>query len=335
MSNTSTDSPIPKPPVGTTFKVAASFLAAFLAVQIAGVAWFFLPSLQQAIVNRAVAEKQPEAKVEVAAPTPTPPPASQVTATPTPAQPDEATYEKITALVGESDKAFRIGDFDLGLQKIREADRLLPNDAGILLRIARLHEKRGETVEAASTYNTVLALPGLSQDLRSQTRRKLGMLESSNPEPATPTMLAAEKGADMRDEFGLQPGAILGIVDTKLNDSEAGRKILRISIKSRPGEAIDTQQMRVHVFFYDKDTAGNIEITESKIVTEWISPPVNWSENEPELLDATYNPPSGDFQLAGYVVGIYYNGELQDTRANPGSLATEHPLPLYLQTQNP
>lgn len=333
MSNTSTDSPIPKPPVGTTFKVAAGLLAAFLAVQIAGVAWFFLPSLQQAIVSRAVAEKQPEAKVEVAAATPTPTP--QPTAAPSPAQPDEATYEKITTLVGESDKAFRIGDFDLGLQKIREADRLLPNDAGILLRIARLHEKRGETVDAASIYNTVLALPGLSQDLRSQTRRKLGMLETSKTEPATPTMLAAEKGADMRDEFGLQPGAILGIVDTKLNDSEAGAKILRISIKSRPGEAIDTQQMRVHVFFYDKDTAGNIELTESKIVTEWISPPVNWGENEPELLDATYNPPGGDFQFVGYVVGIYYKGELQDTRANPGSLATEHPLPLYLQIQNP
>ena len=169
MSKTSMESPIPKPPVGTTFKVAAGLLAAFLAVQIAGVAWFFLPSLQQAIVSRAVAEKPPEAKVETVAATPTPVP--QPTTAPTPAQPDEATYDKITALVGESDRAFRIGDFDLGLEKIREADRLLPNDAGILLRIARLHEKRGETVDAASIYNTVLALPGLSQELRSQTRQ--------------------------------------------------------------------------------------------------------------------------------------------------------------------
>ena len=333
MSKTSMESPIPKPPVGTTFKVAAGLLAAFLALQIAGVAWFFLPSLQQAIVSRAVAEKPPEAKVETVAATPTPAP--QPTTAPTPAQPDEATYDKITALVGESDRAFRIGDFDLGLEKIREADRLLPNDAGILRRIARLHEERGETVDAASIYNTVLALPGLSQELRGQTRRKLGMLETNKPQAAAPTMLAAEKGADMRDEFGLQPGAILGIVDTKLNDSKTGAKVLRISIKSRPGQSIDTQQMTVHVFFYDKDAAGNIELTESKIITEWISPPVNWSENEPELLDATYTPPGGDFAFVGYVVGIYYKGELQDTRANPGTLASDHPLPLYLQNQAP
>ncbi len=327
------ESLIPKPSVGTTFKVAAGLLAAFLAVQIAGVAWFFLPRLQQAIVNRTVVEKPVEPKIDPVAATPTPVP--QPTASTAPSQPDEATHEKITALVDDSDKAFRIGDFELGLAKIREADRLLPNDAGILLRIARLHEKRSETVEAASIYNTVLALEGLSQELRNQTRRKLGMLETTKVEAPSPTMIAAEKGADMRDEFGLQPGAILGIVDTKLNDAQAGAKVLRISIKSRPGESIDTQQMRVHVFFYDKDNAGNIELTESKIITEWISPPVNWSENEPELLNATYNPPDTDFVFVGYVVGIYYKGELQDTRANPGSLATDHPLPLYLTNETP
>jgi hypothetical protein len=332
MSNTSTESPIPQPPVGTTFKVAAGLLTAFLVVQILAVAWLFLPRLQEAIVNRAVAEKPPIAKAEpaIAAATPVP----QPTATPTPKQPDDATFDKITTLVADSDKAFRIGEYDVGLEKIREAERLLPNDAGILLRIARLHEKRGETADAATIYNTVLALPDLGQELRAQTRRKLGMLELAKPEPAAPTMVAAEKGADTRDEFGLQPGAILGIVDTRLNESPDGRKILRISIKSRPGQTIDTTQMTVHVFFYDKDAAGNIDLTESKITTEWISPPVNWSDNEPELLDATYTPPrEPSFKFVGYVVGIYYTGELQDTRANPGSLATEHPLPLYLPSK--
>jgi hypothetical protein len=198
-----------------------------------------------------------------------------------------------------------------------------------------LHEKRGETADAASIYNAVLALPGLSQELQSQTRRKLNMLETSKSEVPTPTIVAAEKGADMRDEFGLQPGAILGIVDTRLSDSPTGSKTLRISIKSRPGETIDTTRMLVHVFFYEKDSAGNLEATQSRVVTEWISPPVNWSENEPELLDATYPPTPEGLSYVGYVVGVYYKGELQDTRANPGSLATEHPLPLYLQSQNP
>lgn len=330
------DSPIVKPPAGTTFKVSMGLLAAFLILQAAAVVWHFLPGLQQAIVQRAVAEKP---SAPVAATQPTPASAPQPAPASTPAPPDEATSEKISALVEESDKAFRIGDHDLGLEKIRQADRLLPNDPGILLRIARLQEKRGETAEAVATYNAVLDLPGLGPELRMQTRRKLGMLETAKPESTAPTVQAPEKGADARDEFGLQPGAILGIVDTRLNDGPDGSKILRISIKSRPGESIDTPQMRVHVFFYDRDTSGNVLPTDSRIVTEWISPPVNWAENEPELLDATYRPPDpGDpankgLTFAGYVVGIYYKGELQDTRANPGPLATEHPLPLYLQDQ--
>jgi hypothetical protein len=99
--------------------------------------------------------------------------------------------------------------------------------------------------------------------------------------------------------------------------------------------------MRVHVFFYDRDPDGEIRPTDSKIITEWISPPINWADNEPELLNAVYTPPdpsdpaNAGTSFIGYVVGIYYKGELQDTRADPGSLAAQHPLPLYLTSQTP
>jgi hypothetical protein len=339
MSKSSSGLPIPTPPVGKTFKVAAGILSAFLVLQILAIAWFFLPDLQQAIVRRAVAEKPtpteaapaPQANAE-AVPQTTPAPATE--------QPDEANYEKITELVADSDKAYRIGDHDLGLAKIREADRLLPNDPGIMLRIARLHEKRGEPDQASLIYNSVLSLPGLSEELLKQTRRKLSMLTPPETTSA-PTMVAAAEGADMRDESGLQPGSILGIVDTKLSDNPEGTKKLLISIKGRPDESIDTTQMTVHVFFYDRDPDGEVRLTDSKIITEWISPPVNWSDNEPEILNATYTPPdpsdpaNTDVRFIGYVVGIYYKGELQDSRADPGSLASQHPLPIYLSSQTP
>jgi hypothetical protein len=337
MSHSSIGQPISTPPVGKTFKVAAGILIAFLVLQILAIAVYYLPGLQQAAVHALSpkpqpAEVQPESPAVAEAAPEAAPPA-------TPDQPDEATYQKITELVAESDKAFRIGDHDLGLTKILQADSLLPNDPGILLRIARLHERRGEPDLAASIYNSVLALPGLGDELRTQTRRRLAMI--ATPEtPAAPTMEAPAEGADMRDESGLQPGAILGIVDTKLSDGADGTKNLLISIKARPEETIDTPEMRVHVFFYDRDPDGEIRPTNSKIVTEWISPPVNWADNEPELLNAIYTPPdpsdpvNAEVRFIGYVVGIYYKGELQDTRADPGSLAAQHPLPLYLPSQS-
>ena len=243
--------------------------------------------------------------------------------------------EKIRRLVEDSDKAFRIGDYDAGMAKIQEADRLLPGDPGVMLRIGRLHEKKGDMPAAAESYKKVLELPGLSTDLRAQTQRKIGMLSLPESTPV-PTVVASEAGADVRDEFGLQPGASLGIIETRLSDAPNGSKNLRISIKARPNQSIDPRQMAVHVFFYERDQTGQIQLTNSEVLTEWISPPVNWSENEPEILDTTYTPPSDpSFSFVGYVVGIYYTGELQDTRANPGSLATEHPLPLYLTNENP
>jgi len=96
--------------------------------------------------------------------------------------------------------------------------------------------------------------------------------------------------------------------------------------------------MKMHVFFYERDETGAVQLTESKSSTQWISPPVDWSDNEPEILDVTYVLPVGpapnespERQFVGYVVAIFYNGELQDTRADPGSLTKTFPVPLYLK----
>jgi hypothetical protein len=262
-------------------------------------------------------------------------PLAQSTPPPTTAaeQLDEALLENIRRLVEESDKAFRIGDYDAGMAKIQEADKLLPGDPGVMLRIGRLYEKKGDMPAAAESYKKVLKLPELSTDLRAQTQRKIGMLGLTESTPI-PTVVASEAGVDMRDEFGLQPGASLGIIETRLSDADKGKKNLRISIKSRANQSIDPRQMAVHVFFYERDQTGQIQLTNSEVFTEWISPPVDWSNNEPELLNAVYTAPTkSEFTYAGYVVGIYYKNDLQDTRADPGALAVDHPLPLYLSGQ--
>jgi hypothetical protein len=304
------------------------------------VALHFAPLLQKEIVHGLVAQPTPAstpAAAETAAtPSPTVQPVAQSTPPPATAadQLDDTMMEKIRRLVDDSDKAFRIGDYDAGLTKILEADRLLPGDPGVMLRIGRLQERTGDVSAAAASYKKVLELPNLSTELRAQTQRKISML--SLPESTTvPTVVASEAGADVRDEFGLQPGSSLGIVDTRLSDSPNGTKTLRISIKARPNQSIDPRQMAVHVFFYERDQAGVVQLTNTEVLTEWISQPVDWSNNEPELLNAVYTPPAkSPFTYAGYVVGVYYKNDLQDTRADPGSLAIDHPLPLYLPSQN-
>ena len=332
MSQPSTQSPIPRVPAGPTFRIAAGLLALFFLVQISVVALHYAPLLQKDIVKRITTQPTPQVAVN---PAPTPQPVPQSTPQPITAadQPDEALMEKIRRMVDDSDKAFRIGDYDAGMAKIQEADKLLPKDPGIMLRIGRLYEKKGDMQAAAESYKKVLELPELPTETRAQTQRKIAMLSLPESTPV-PTVVANEAGADMRDEFGLQPGASLGIIETRLSDAAKGAKNLRISIKARPNQSIDPRKMAVHVFFYERDQAGQVQLTNSEVLTEWISPPVDWNNSEPELLNAVYTPPAkSDFTYAGYVVGIYYKNDLQDTRADPGSLAVEHPLPLYLTSQ--
>jgi hypothetical protein len=324
-------------------------LGFFLVLQFLAVAWYFLPILRQQVVDSAtVAKVQPAAEVPASAP-------AGNSAAPERPQPDPALVQKINRLVTDSDHAYRIGDFEAALKGINEAADLLQDDPGILLRRARLLESMQQPAEAASDYARVAALPGLAADLRAQAERKLTQLggTASGSPSSTPSGEQSvddappQGGSDVRDEIGLQPGSSLGIVDAKIRDGSPGTKVLRIAIKSRPGTPVDTRLMKLHVFFYEKDDSGEVQLTESKVVSQWISPPVNWADNEPELLDVTYILPDSNLPgsaasngspgrtFVGYIVGVYYNSELQDTRADPGSLVKKFPLPLYLKQETP
>ncbi|MCX6972018.1 MAG: hypothetical protein NTV93_17960 [Verrucomicrobia bacterium] len=342
--------PIPRQPIGATFAVAVGILGFFLVLQFLAVAWYFLPILREKVVESATV-----ASVQPAAENPVSPAQTSGTAAPERPQADPALVQKISRLVTDSDRAYRVGDFETALKGINEAADLLPDDPGILLRRARLLESMQQPSDAAADYARVAALPGLSPELRAQAERKLTQLGGSvsgNP-AATPSSsqtvddAPSRSGADVREDTGLQPGSSLGIVDARLRDGTPGTKVLRVAIKARPGTTVDTRQMKLHVFFYEKDDAGEVQLTESKVVSQWISPPVNWADNEPELLDVTYILPDSTLPgsaasngspgrtFVGYIVGIYYNSELQDTRADPGNLAKKFPLPLYLKQETP
>lgn len=130
-----------------------------------------------------------------------------------------------------------------------------------------------------------------------------------------------------------QGGSTLAIVSAKLDGSDEGSKKLLITIKANPNIPIDVPQVKVQVYFYDTD---GTEITPSKaqVTSSWTSPPVDWKDGEPELLEVRYLPDSADsdIKFAGYVVAIYYKGDLQDYRAEPGQLTKLFPLKYFIGT---
>jgi hypothetical protein len=252
----------------------------------------------------------------------------------------DGAINKVNRLVLDSDRAYRGGSFDSALRDINEAAELFPDDPGILLRRARLFESMQRPEEAAADYAHVAGIPGLTAEVRTQADQKCTELRvkrqetpPANSEQPTLTEIPSHTTPDARDEFGLQRGSTLGIVDATLREGDPGTKALRIAIKARPGISVDTRQMKLHVFFYEQVESGEVQLTESKVVSQWITPPVNWGDNEPEILDVSYSI-SPESPLVGYLIGTYYNKELQDSRADPPSLARSFPLPLYLAQES-
>lgn len=321
--------------MGVTFIVAVNVLAFILVLQFLAMAWHFLPLLRQQVIESATVANIQPAVNSIAVKTSGNIPVDQP-------QPDPVLVEKFQQHVSDFQKAFRVGDFDNALREVNEALKLSPHDPATLYWRGRILETMQQPREAAADYAQVLSLPNLPAELKSQTEEKLKKMQELSAEVSAPG--TSQYRSAVRDSVGLQPGASLGVISMKLRDGTTpGTKVLRLAIKARPQVKIDRGKVHLNILFYEKDEFGDIQTTESKVNTEWISPPVDWADNEPEILDVHYTLPDSNLpessaslgfsgrKLAGYVVEVYYNNELQDVQAEPGILAQKFPSPLFLK----
>ena len=126
----------------------------------------------------------------------------------------------------------------------------------------------------------------------------------------------------------------MGIVSARLVTGEDGSKKLLIAIKSRTGDSIEVPQVKVQVYFYDQDgDSGDVFPSKAQVTSSWMSLPVSWKKKgEPELLQVSYLPEQTDTmpKFAGYVVAVYYKGDLQDYRSEPSNLQKKFPLKYFI-----
>jgi hypothetical protein len=116
-------------------------------------------------------------------------------------------------------------------------------------------------------------------------------------------------------------GSVMQILSCRMEGSDDGSKTLQLAIKARSKTQVDVPQVKVQVFFYDEQ-GGEIFPSKAQVTSRWISTPVDWADGQPELLEVRYLSDGGDpgIRFAGYVVAIYYRGDLQDCRAEPARL---------------
>ena len=332
--------PISKAPAERTLLIAVTVLIVVAAVQVVAVGIALAPRIDFDKLGRSLAPRPAPPVAEA------PPPAAAVAVAPVAPVDDNAS--QVNALLDEAKKFRDAGNFQGSLEARIEANRLVPNKPGVLLQIASDYASLGKDTEAINVLRKIVALPPGADpaDAESITKARAGLAEMTGTGTGPDTGAAAEPAAEpaappasgdasVRDEVGIQAGSVMGIVDAKLLDGDPGQKKLRVSIKAASGQTIDPSKVEANVDFYEQDDHEQIVHNDAPHPAEWLSNPVDWANGDPEIFQLGYRMPlvnRGDLpplQYYGYVIAIYYNGELQDQRADPPSLLNQYAPALH------
>lgn len=294
-----------KIPVGTTFVVAASVLGLAAAAQLVAIFLYFGPQR----TAEAVAPAAEPAAAAVPAPTPEP--------TPEPPAPDDQAAQ-VAALLQEAEALASGPSPGAALPPLEEALALQPTNPDVLVRLASLYEKLGQSEMARNTWETLVGLGDGAGNFLTVAKLRLSLLDPKGQLPSATSSL--------RDSAGLQPGSTLGIVDLQATESVAEgapMKDLRIAVKARPGESVDARDVRIDVTFYES-VNGEVIPSAGRARSMWYSTPVDWKGEGIEILEVKYEMPRGtgeaDPKYYGYMVSIYHLGQLQETRSDPVDL---------------
>jgi TolB-like protein len=128
---------------------------------------------------------------------------------------------------------------------------------------------------------------------------------------------------------------ILKITETTLSEITDPKALshltLKVGVKPRPGT--QNGHARIIVSFYDRTKDNKMKPTDARTSYSWLNASEDWTDATPKFLVATYVRPKTQSRSAdgreygGFIVRVYFNGQLQDARATPPELLTLFPAP--------
>jgi len=130
--------------------------------------------------------------------------------------------------------------------------------------------------------------------------------------------------------------AILTITETTLLETidpkAESHLTLKIGVKSRL-RTQNGQPARILVSFYDQTKDNKLKPTDARTSYSWLTASDDWTDPTPKFLAATYvrpkaaSPSADGRKYGGFIVRVYFDGQLQDARASAPELLTSFPAP--------
>src|SRR5438046_2171195 len=134
--------------------------------------------------------------------------------------------------------------------------------------------------------------------------------------------------------FAVSSSSILTITETTVSETTDPNALshltLKVGVKPRPNTQ-NGHTVRIIVSFYDLTKDNRMKPTDARVGYDWLTPASDWADATPKFLAATYvrpktQTPSADGRrYGGFIVRVYFDGQLQDSRANPPDLLTLFP----------
>jgi len=131
--------------------------------------------------------------------------------------------------------------------------------------------------------------------------------------------------------IGVSNNSVLAITETTLTEttdpSAQSHFTLKVGVRPRPGTP-NGHAVRIVVSFYDLTKDNKMMPTDAQVGYHWLTSATGWAEAAPRFLEATYVRPktqtlSADVRrYGGFIVRVYFDGQLQDSRASPPDLLT-------------
>ena len=138
-----------------------------------------------------------------------------------------------------------------------------------------------------------------------------------------------ERFPQLLRRIGVSQKSILAITETTLSettDPNAQTHLtLKIGVKPRPGTQ-NGHTVRISVSFYDLTKDNKMKSTNAAVSYNWLTSPRDWTDPTPKFLTATYLrpksqlPSSEERRYGGFIVRVYFDGQLQDSRASSRDL---------------
>lgn len=212
-------------------------------------------------------------------------------ARPTPA-PEERSQLSPAQLLAQARDLRQRGDMQTSLARLRDAQSAAPDNPMLIAETALTYEAMQLGDKAFEQWQRLYSMGESTGALYYMAD---GRLHSVPPAPETNAAASPAHAGTGRDGEGFQENAVLKITNLQLEeikDPEAEKKLsLKIAVKNKPGVVVDPNRVSIKAIFYDLLDGKDIVITNAQTGFAWQTSPVNWANDETEILETTYLRP--------------------------------------------